>query len=136
MRSIAALALLVAGTALLPAANAQHVTVHVDTPEFGFRIGHPGGHGVVGYPVPVYPAPVYAPPPVIVVPRPVYPAPIYLPPPRVIVPRPIYAPAPVYYTYGRGYGYGYPPGHYRKHDKHHRHHRYDNARYRYGRDDD
>lgn len=129
MRSIAALALLVASTALLPAANAQHVTVRVDTPEFGFRVGPHGGYGVVGYP-----APVYGPPPVIVVPRPVYRAPVYLPPPRVIVPQPIYAPAPVYYPYGRGYGY--PPGHYRKHDKHHRHHRYDNARYRYGRDDD
>jgi hypothetical protein len=76
----------VAALALIPAqrAAAQPVTVTVNTPEFGFRIGAPF------YPAPVIvaPAPVYAPPPVV-----------YAPPPRVIYPPVVYAPAPrVVYT--------------------------------------
>jgi hypothetical protein len=103
VKAIAALTLLVASATLLPQADAQTVSIRVDTPEIGIRIGAPVDYGPAAYPVPVYPAPIYAPPPVIVAPRPVavYPAPIYLPPPppRVIVPPPrvIYAPTPVFY---------------------------------------
>lgn len=103
MKALAALTLLVAGAAFLPQADAQTVSIRVDTPEIGIRIGAPIDYGPVAYPVPVYPAPVYSPPPVMVAPRPiaVYPAPVYLPPPppRVIVPPPriIYAPAPIHY---------------------------------------
>jgi len=111
MKSLAALALIVAGAASLPlSAHAQSVSVRVDTPEFGIRIGAPIGHGPVAvypapvYPAPIYPAPVYA-PPVVIAPRPVYPVPVYAPPPRVIVlPSPFYAPAP---------RIGYPNRHYR-----------------------
>ena len=88
----------VAALALFPAqrAAAQPVTVRVDTPEFGFRIGMP----VYPAPVVVAPVPVYAPPPMVYAPPPrvLYPPVVYAPPPRVIVaPRPVYvAPRTVY----------------------------------------
>jgi hypothetical protein len=133
VKAIAALTLLVAGAAFLPRADAQTVSVRIDTPEIGIRIGAPVDYGPAAYPVPVYPAPVYAPPPVIVAPRPVavYPAPVYLPPPppRVIVPPPrvIVAPAPVYY-YGPPHLRPYPyweQGGRGKHKHRDRYERYD-----------
>jgi hypothetical protein len=116
VKSIVALVLLAATAALTPAAHAQNVSIRVDTPEFGIRVGNVG-YGVVGYPVPVYPAPVYpvpvyAPPVVVARPVPVYPIPVYAPPPRVIVPAPVYG--PVAYPYGGAYRYG----HLHKHRKH------------------
>jgi hypothetical protein len=119
--------LLTVGTlAALSAATAQAqpaITVRIDTPEFGVRIGQPlpryGAPGVIVAPVPIYGPPpvVYAPyPPVVIAPPPV----IYAPPPRVI-----YAPAPIVYarpSYGapHGVGYGYRGHH--KHYKHYKHH--------------
>ena len=108
------------------AAVAQHVTVRIDAPEFGIRIGHPG------YPPPIFvaPAPVYVPPPVyfphpvVRYPAPVYHAPVYLPP------RVIYAPPPVVlYPYpGRGYRHGHSHG---RHDGYRGHYRDDDhGRYR------
>ena len=110
----------VAALALIPAqrATAQQVTVHVDTPEFGFRIGTP----VYTAPVVVAPAPVYAPPPVVYAPPPV----VYTPPPRmvyppvvygaprvIVAPRPVYvAPRPVYVA-PRWTPPGHRHGHYR-----------------------
>ena len=77
---------LIASAALAPAAaaHAQQVSVRIDTPEFGVRIGTP-------YPAPIH-APVYAPvyaPPLVVAPAPVYyAAPRYVVhAPRVIVPQ-------------------------------------------------
>ena len=72
--AIAAIALTtLAAAAPIGTAQAETgVTIRVDTPEFGIRIGTP---------VRIYaPVPVYAPPPVYV------PAPVYVPPP-VYVPR-------------------------------------------------
>ena len=103
----------VAALALIPAqrAAAQSVTVSVDTPEFGFRIGTPF------YPAPVVvaPAPVYAPPPVIYAPPPrvVYPPVVYAPPRVVVAPRTVYvAPRPVYVA-PRWTPPGHRHGHYR-----------------------
>lgn len=111
MKKLAFLTAAVLTTAALPlgAAQAQQVSVRIDTPDIGIRIGTPYPQ-VYG---PVY-APVYAPPPVVVAPAPVYyPAPRYVvapPPPRVFVPAPV--------VYGaRWYG---PRWHDRKHWKHHR----------------
>ncbi len=106
---ICAAVFLVWGLAMASASHAsgsQTVTVRVDTPDFGIRIGHPGG-----YPSPV----IIAPAPVVVAP-PVYaPAPVYVPPPAVYVPpRVIYAPAPVIYTPHRD--------HWERHHHHRRHH--------------
>ena len=75
----------VAALALVPAqrAAAQPVTVRVDTPEFGFRIGMP----VYPAPVLVAPVPVHAPPPSVYAPPRhswLYPPVVYAPPPRVI----------------------------------------------------
>lgn len=112
------LTLIAAGTmawAVATPASAQNVSIRVDTPEFGIRIGHPGFR-----PPPVYvaPPPVFIPPPPVVY----YPAPrvIYTPPPRVI-----YAPPPpvVYYPY---------PYYGRPHKPHPRYDR-DNDGYRDGR---
>lgn len=75
------------------AAFAQPVSVRIDTPEFGIRIGHPLPH-------------VHVPAPVVIAPPPV----VYTPPPRVIVPAPVYYPAPYYRAY-----YG---GHWHKHRWH------------------
>ncbi len=108
---IFATAFIVLGLAAASASSASDghaVTVRVDTPDFGIRIGHPGY-----YPGPV----VVAPPPVIVAP-PVYaPAPVYMPPPVYTPPRVIYAPAPVIYAPHPGHG-----GHHRHHPRHRHHH--------------
>ena len=88
--AIAATALsAIAFVAPLGAAQAQTaVTVGIETPAFGIRIGTPY------VPVaPVYPAPVYIPAPVFVPPPPV----IYAPPRVVIGPPVVY---PVAYPYG------------------------------------
>jgi hypothetical protein len=71
------------------------VSIAVDTPSFGLRVGGPYG---VYAPVPVYAPPLYAP------------APVYLPPPVVYVPPRVVVPAPVVYpaypyVYGPRYGH-------------------------------
>ena len=116
MKTIAALAFFVASAAILPDADAQNVSIRIDTPEIGLRIGAPVGYGVVGYPAAVYPAPVYRAPvyPAPIYAPPVYPVPVYVPPPRVIV-----APAPVYY-YPYSHARPHPPGHHRKPKGHYR----------------
>jgi hypothetical protein len=121
VKSIAAIVLLAASAALTPAANAQPVSIRVDTPEFGIRVGNVG-YGVIGYPVPGYPAPVYPAPvygPAVIVPRPlpVYPVPVYAPPPPVIVSAPVYGRGYYPYPYARHYS----PGHGHRHPGHHRH---------------
>lgn len=112
----------------LAPAHARDVSISVETPDFGFRVGAP-------YPEPVYPLPVYRPRvyPVPIYPTPVYPAPIYAPPvyaPRVVVaPVPVYLPvtryvyAPVTYREG----WHLPPGHAKKYwkAKHFRPHDWD-----------
>jgi hypothetical protein len=77
----------VAALALVPVqrAAAQQVTVRVDTPEFGFRIGTP----IYPAPVVMAPAPIYAPPPVVYAPPPPV---VYAPPPRVMYPPVVYGP--------------------------------------------
>lgn len=103
--------------ALLPvaAANAHGVSVSVNTPDFGIRIG-----------APIYrPVPVYAPPPVVYAPAPVF----YTPPPRVIYapPRVVYRPYP-YYAGVRVAPVPY--GHWKhKHRDSHRHDRHDDDRH-------
>jgi hypothetical protein len=109
-------ALAVAAVVLPGAADAHGgVTIRVDTPELGIRIGAPPP---VLYPAPIYPAPIYAPPP-----RVIYPAPVYVPPPRVYLPPPrVIYPAPV--IYGRPYvyaPYGYVPVRHGKGRHKHRH---------------
>lgn len=121
--SIAASAL-IAGAACAPlgAAQAQQVSVRIDTPEIGIRIGSPYPQPVYGpvypapvYPVEAYPAPVYAPPVVIA------PAPVYYPATRwAVAPPRVYMPAPVYYRQP----WFVPWGHERKYWKA-KHHRYD-----------
>ncbi len=88
--AIAAIALSVVAVAVPSGAAEAHtaVTVGIDTPAFGIRIGTP----YVSV-APVYPAPVYIPPPVFVPPPPVFYA-----PPRVVVRPPVLY--PVVYPYG------------------------------------
>lgn len=142
--------LLLAGAlAALSASTAQAqpaVTVRIDTPEFGVRIGQPlpryAVPGVIVAP-PVYgPPPVHYPapfPPVVLAPPPI----IYAPPPRVIYappPRVIYGPPAVVYpspAYGPPYGVAY--GQFRHHKHGRKHGKYKEHRaYRggYGYDDD
>jgi hypothetical protein len=107
MKTLAALALVVASAVTLPlTANANSLTIRVDTPHLGIHFGTPLR------PVPVYQAPFY---PIV------HPAPVYIPS-RVVLPAPLYAPVPVYY--GRpGHGY-YVPVRHIGHGKHkHRHER-------------
>jgi hypothetical protein len=107
--AITAVALGLAAAAPIGAALAQPVSVRIDGPEFGIRIGAPVPHVYVPAPVVVAPVPVYAPPPVI-----------YVPPPRVIAPRPVFYPAPYYRV--------------RYEDRHHHHgqfHRHWDAGYRH-----
>jgi hypothetical protein len=112
--ALAATTLLLAGATAANSAQAHNVSISIDAPYWGVRIGTP---------VPAYP--VYAPAPVIVVPAPVYPrpvlvalAPIVVAPPVVYAPPRVVVPAPVLYgppVYG-------PPGHrYRIKDRHVRH---------------
>lgn len=84
-------AALIAVALPLGAAQAQQVSVRIDTPDIGVRIGTP-------YPPPVY-APVYAPPPVLFAPAPVYysaPRYVFAPTPRVFVPAPVVYRSPWY----------------------------------------
>ncbi|MCS6945756.1 MAG: hypothetical protein RMK97_10160 [Sutterellaceae bacterium] len=110
-RPLATFTLAAAICAPLSVAGAQPVSVRIDTPEFGIRIGHP---------VP----PFYAPSPVVVAPMPPV---VHVPPPRVIV-----APPPAFYAY--------PPPYYRIDFGWHRHrwHRdpWCEPRHRHGHDDD
>ena len=120
---------LIAGAACAPlsAAQAQQVSVRIDTPEIGIRIGSPYPQPIYGpvYPAPVYPAPVY---PVRGYPSPVYappvviaPAPVYYPAlPMVVAPPRVFLPAPIYYRQP----WFMPPGHERKYWRT-KHHRYD-----------
>lgn len=106
-------ALVFAAMAPWSASQASGVSVRVNTPEFGIRIGGPRYHR----PPPVYyPAPVYVPPPVI-----------YTRHPRYIAPPPVIYGYPYHYAGGRGYGY---QRHYRQHPhwRHQRHHRGDDHR--------
>ena len=102
-------ALALAAMAPWSASQANGVSVRVNTPEFGIRIGAP--HFPVFHPVPVYPpVPVYYPRHYRVAPPPV----IYAPPPR----------------WGYGYAAHRGHGHYRQHWQHrgweqHRHDRHD-----------
>lgn len=85
------------------AARAQQVSVRIDTPEFGVRIGTPYPRPIHA---PIYAAPVYAPPayspPVYAPPVVFVPAPVYYPRPRLVYVQPrLFAPAP--------YGYRAPP---------------------------
>lgn len=119
MKTLAALALIVSSVALPLTAQAQALTIRVDTPHLGIQIGSPP-------PVPVFRPPVYP----IVQPVPVYVA------PRVVIPAPVYVPAPVYYV-RPGRDYDYVPARYVGHGKHkYRHdHRYDRRHPRWDRYD-
>ncbi|HYM48290.1 MAG TPA: hypothetical protein VES91_07400 [Burkholderiaceae bacterium] len=95
-------ALVLAAMAPWSASRANGISVRVNTPEFGIRIGAPYHRpppvyypAPVYHPVPIYhPAPVYGPPPVI-----------YAPPPRYIAPPPVVYGYPYHYAGGRGYGH-------------------------------
>ncbi|HUL67830.1 MAG TPA: hypothetical protein VLW55_24765 [Burkholderiaceae bacterium] len=91
-----AIALGLAAAAPIGAALAQPVSVRIDAPEFGIRIGVPVPHVYVPAPV------VVAPPPVVVAPA-----------PRVIAPAPVYYPAPYYHPapYYRARYVSYPHRH-------------------------
>jgi len=93
--AITAAVLGLAAAAPIGSALAHPVSVRIDAPDFGIRIG---------VPVPR----VYVPAPVVVAPPPV----VYAPAPRVYAPAPVYYPAPYYRT-----RYEAPYPHYR----HHRH---------------
>lgn len=113
MKLSAVVAVLFAGAALLPAAQARNITVQVDTPEFGIRIG-PGGalHGSTTWhrlPIPA---------PVVLVPQPVLVVPVAKPV-LVFMPGAGWVPAPAVHPHWRGH-FG-PPGHHRKHKRHWRH---------------
>lgn len=86
------------------------VSVRVDTPEFGIRIGHPGFYPG---PVVIVPPPVYVPPRVI-----------YAPPPAIYAPV-IYAPYPHHHGHRHGHGHGH--GH--RHRSSHEHRHYDHVQY-------
>lgn len=146
MKTLAALALVVTSALALPlAADAQNLTIRIDTPHLGLHLGaplpaipvyqaplypvvqrapmYPPRHG----PFPLYPAPIYAPPHY---PVRFYPAPVYATP-RMVLPAPVYAPVPVYYgrpVYShaatRQIGHG-------KHKHKHRHDRRHDHRDRY-----
>jgi hypothetical protein len=87
------------GLCTLSAARAQQLSVRIDTPQIGIRIGSPYPQPVYGpvypaplYPVRAYPAPIDAPPAVIA------PAPVYYPaPPMMAAPPPVVLPAPICY---------------------------------------
>lgn len=126
MRLPALVAALIAGAALLPAAQARSITVHVDTPEFGIRIG-PGG--ALHAPSPWHPAQIAA--PVVLMPQPVFVTPV-VKPVLVFVPGAGWVPAPALHPLWRGH-FG-PPGHHRKHLRHWRH--AERGHWRGQRDDD
>ena len=87
-------ALVIAAMAPWSASQANGISVRVNTPEFGIRIGAPHFPPPIVYPVPVREPRYYgyAPPPVV-----------YVPPPRYIAP-PVYG-YPYRYAGGRGYGH-------------------------------
>jgi hypothetical protein len=107
----------------------QEVSVRIDTPEFGFRIGTPRVYAppqvIYAPPVVIAPAPVYVPPRVVYAP----PRVVYAPP-KVIY-QPVYEPYPVYV------GKVKPHKHWRKHWRHHdEKHWRGEVRYRQHDDDD
>jgi hypothetical protein len=103
-----------AGTAF-NSAHAQQVSIRIDTPEIGIRIGTPYPQPIYApvYSPPIYSPPVYAPPiysaPILVAPPPVY----YRAPRYVVAPPRVFAPGPFAY---RGPWFN-PPGHGRKYWK-------------------
>ncbi len=103
-------ALVVAALAPWSASQAGGVSVRVNTPEFGIRIGAPP----VYRPVPVYhPVPVYGPPPVV-----------YVPAPRYVAPPVVYG-----YPYHYWRHHHWRHNHWRHHQwRHHRHHGDDDHR--------
>lgn len=112
----ASLGALVLAATLAPwsASKANGVSVRVNTPHIGIRIGAPHP----AYYPPVYaPAPIYAPPPVV------YAPPRYIPPPRVVY----------------GYPYYRTGGYYHRHhwNRHHwdRHRHHQHPHWRHGRGD-
>jgi hypothetical protein len=99
--AIAAIALTAVAAAPIGAAHAHTaVTVGIDTPAFGIRIGAP--YAAVA-PLPLYPAPVYVAAPVYAPPPPV----VYAPPRVVFRPPVVY---PIVYPYGQ-WKHGYRPAH-------------------------
>ena len=102
-------AFVIAAMAPWSASQAHGVSIGVNTPEFGIRIG-----------APVFP-PVYRPVPVY------QPVPVYYPPPRLVVyvPPPRYVAAPYIVGGFRGHGHYRHHGHDRHwhHDRNHRHDR-------------
>lgn len=119
-------ALVMAAMAPWSASQANGVSIRVNTPEFGIRIGAPHFPPPVYYPVPVHQPRYYeyAPPPVV-----------YAPPP------PVYG-YPYHYAGGGGYGrphhYWRPPHWRHPHWRHphERNHRGDHDDHRGDRDDD
>ncbi|HXF45686.1 MAG TPA: hypothetical protein VNK91_06170 [Burkholderiaceae bacterium] len=114
-KPLAAIAVAVGLAAPVGAALAQPVSVRIDTPEIGIRIGHPLPHLHVPAPV------VIAPPPVVYA------------PPRVVVAPPVVYPVPPYYR-------AYYKGHWHKHRWHkhhwHKHHGHGHRDHRWDDDDD
>jgi hypothetical protein len=97
---------LLLAAAPLTQASAQSVSIRIDSPQWGVRIGTDLPPLYPGF----YPAAVVvAPPPVVYSPPPVVYVPVYAPAPRYI------APAPVYYGYGPPAFV--PPGHRHKHHR-------------------
>jgi len=124
---IAAALLLVAGVALLQPAKAQTITLRIDTPEFGIRVGPNSGGTIALGPIPIHSMPSMAVSPPVVL----HPMPVFAPPTWVIVPAAVYLPERAIVPHRRGHFV--PPGHRWKYDPHVRH-RY--GRHRGGRDDD
>ena len=106
--AITAVALGLVAAAPIGSALAHPVSVRIDAPEFGIRIGVPTPRVFVPAPVVYAPAPVvYAPPPVV-----------YAPAPRVIAPAPVYYPAPYYRVrYDDRVRYDAPYSHRRHHHR-------------------
>jgi hypothetical protein len=107
--AITAAVLGLAAAAPIGSALAHPVSVRIDAPEFGVRIG---------VPVPR----VYIPAPVVVAPPPV----VYAPAPRVVPPAPVYYPAPVYRT-----RYESPYPRYDSYPRHHHRRYWDDRRGRW-----
>jgi hypothetical protein len=94
--AITAVVLGLAAAAPIGSALAHPVSVRIDAPEFGFRIGIPAPRVFI-------PAPVVVAPPVV-----------FAPPPRVYAPEPVYYPAPYYRA---RYDAPYPRHHHRRWDE-------------------
>jgi len=110
--SIAAASLItLAAAAPFSNAQAQQMSVRIDTPDFGIRVGTPYPQPIYG---PIYPAVVYTPPVVFA------PAPVYYPPRYVVAPPRVLVPAPIYYRQP----WFVPPGHAKRYWRS-RHHHFD-----------